>query len=42
LIKTSSILYSFKKATIALPFDGSLDNEFEMPEEIIKQYKKNN
>ena len=40
LIKTSSILYSFKKAIITLPLVGSLDNEFEMLEEIIKQYNK--
>ena len=40
LIKTSSILDSFKKSTITLSLDGSLDNEFEMLEEILKQYDK--
>ena len=40
LIKPSSIISSFKKATITYPLDGSLDNEFEMPEEIVKQYNK--
>ena len=40
LIKTSSIMSSFKKASITLPLDGTLDNKFEMQEEVIKQYNK--
>ena len=40
LIKTSSIISSFKKESITLPLVGTLDNEFEMPEEVINQYNK--
>ena len=40
LIKTSSIISSFKKESITLPLVGTLDNEFEMLEEVINQYNK--
>ena len=40
LIKTSSIISSFKKATNILTLDGTLYNEFGMPEEVIKQYNE--
>ena len=40
LIKTTSIIASFKKAAITLSYDGSEDNKFQMPEEILSQYNK--
>ena len=40
IIKLSTIIASFNKATITFPLDGSFDNKFEMPEEIIKQHNK--
>ena len=40
LIKTSSIIDSFKKASITQPLDGTEDNKFQMSEEILSQYNK--
>lgn len=40
LIKPSIITASFKKTTITYPLDGSMDIDFEMPEEIVNQYNK--
>ena len=38
IIKPSIIVTSFQKATIIFPLDGSFDNKFEMPEEIVQQH----
>ena len=35
-----TIKASFKKTTITYPLDGSMDIDFEMPEEIVNQYNK--
>ena len=40
LIKPFIITASFKKTTITYPLDGSMDIDFEMPEEIVNQYNK--
>ena len=40
IIKPSTIIASFNKATITFPLDGSFDSKFEMPEEIVQQHNK--
>ena len=37
-IKKSTIIASFNKSTISYPLDGSNDNNFEMPDEIVDQH----
>ena len=40
-IKPSAIINSFNKAAITFPMDGSRDNEFIFPEEVLNQKDKN-
>ena len=35
--KENSIINSFYKTTITFPLDGSKDNEYEFPEEVLEQ-----
>ena len=37
-MKISSIISSFKKVSITLPLDRTLDNEFEIPDEVINKF----
>ena len=40
IIKPFSIIASFKKSNIAYPLDGTSDNYFEMPSQIVNQHNK--
>ena len=42
IIKPSTIVASFQKATITFSLDGSFDNKFEMPKKLFNKIIKNN